>query len=391
MKILYVTTSTELGGAERMLAVLTLQASQNHTVRVLCLRPAGEVAAQLREKGIEVVSLNITGKTWPGRIVKQIQKQLDAFSPDLVHAMLYWAIELTRIACAGRKIKLITTPHFDFSKRPFYQRIFDFLLKGRDDLTVSESYCNAQYLVKHLKYPKEKVYLLPNGADPAVYFKDDSVRAAMRKAHGFTPENVVFIQVSRLEPVKNPLLLLQSFRNVARSCEAARLVFVGEGSERGALENFISESGLTDKVILAGQQQDINKWLNMADVFVLPSNEESLPLALLEAQQVGLPCVVSRVGDMPLRVQHGENGFVFPPGDITLLSCFLAELAAQPQLRQAQGLKSQSKQTETTDVYSHYQHLYKQIITGEFSREIPPSGRNRNCGCGMAGDGPKQE
>ena len=107
----------------------------------------------------------------------------------------------------------------------------------------------------------------------------------------------------------------------------------------------------------------------MADVFVLPSLEESLPLALLEAISVGLPCVVSRVGDMPQWVTHGENGYVFPPQDITLLSCLLSLMAQDEQMRQEMGEKSLEKAAQITDSFTQYQQLYQQILAGEFSRE----------------------
>ena len=365
MKILYLTTSTELGGAEKALAQLVLSSAKIHTVRVVCLRSEGEVALWLKQQGIEVISLNLT-KNWPGKAVRTIQAQLDDFKPDIVHAFLYWAMELGRMACAGRQIKFISSPHFDLSKRPLYQRWLDFLLKGLDTLTVAESFSTATYLVEHQKYRREKVYLLPNGADKTLFFKDESLKKSQRERYHFTEENVIFIQVSRLEPVKNPMLLLQAFRNVMRVCPQARLVFVGDGSERERLLKFAKESDISNYVLFAGAQQNINEWLNMADVFVLPSNEESLPLALLEALCVGLPSVVSKAGDMPLWVKHGENGFVFPPGDITVLSCFLTELAQHPEIRQQFGLSSLEKSTTIALPIPQYQQLYEQIFKESF-------------------------
>lgn len=369
MKILYITTSTELGGAEKVLADLAVACSQKNTVRVLSLRPCGKVAELLVQHGVEVSSLNIVKKTWPGKLIKQIQKQLEDFNPDIVHAFLYWGIELARIACSGKRVKLISSPHFDFSKRPFYQRVIDFLLKNRDQLTIAESFSTAQYLIKNQKYAKEKVYLLPNSVDSKVYFRDLSLRAAMRKKYGYTDDNIVILQVSRLEPVKNPTLLLLAFRNLERLYPQVRLVFVGGGSEQETLKNHIQELNLKDKVLLAGWQQEVNPWLNMADIFVLPSNEESSPLALLEALQVGLPCVVSKVGDMPLWVEHGKNGFVFPPQDIALLSCFLTELCTQTELRLKQGIFSLEKMQSFQHSFPLYQQIYEQVFNGEFSRE----------------------
>lgn len=369
MKILYLITSTEMGGAEKSLADLALGISKEHTVRVLSLRPLGKFAEVLQKQGIEVISFNVTKRGWPGKLIKQIKAQLDKFQPDLVHAMLYWGIELARIACSARPIKLITTPHFDLSKMSFYQRVLDFVLKGKDTVTIAESFSTAQYLISHQKYPKEKVFFLPNSIDKTKFFRQNSLRKAMRAKYHYEEDEVVILQVSRLEPVKNPLLLLTAFRNILRSCPKARLIYVGDGREREKMESFIKETDLTGKVLLAGTQQNINEWLNMADIFVLPSNEESLPLSLLEALQVGLPCVVSRVGDMPLWVKPGENGFVFPPGDITLLSCFLTELCTQKDVRIKQGKISSEKIDKSGLSCQQYQHIYKQLLAGEFSRE----------------------
>ena len=107
----------------------------------------------------------------------------------------------------------------------------------------------------------------------------------------------------------------------------------------------------------------------MADVFVLPSLEESLPLSLLEALQVGLPCVVSKVGDMPRWVEHGKNGYIFNPQDITLLSCFLNLLLEDETSRREMGENSLEKASEITDNLTHYQQIYQQLVSGKFSRE----------------------
>ena len=369
MKILYITTSTQLGGAEKALASLAIACNKKHTVRVLSLRPCGEIAAFLRKQGIEVFSLNVVKKQWPGALIRAIRKQLEDFQPDVVHGILYWGMELSRLACSGRSVRLITTPHFDFSKRSFYQRVLDFILKNRDTLTVAESFSTAQYLIKHQKYDKQKVFFLPNRVDEKKYFKDNSIRQEMRKKYHYGEENTVIIQVSRLEQEKDPLLLLAAFRNVLRMCPNARLIFVGDGKERDKMEAFVQASNLGKEVLFAGMQEDVNQWLNLADIFVLPSREESLPMALLEALNVGLPCVVSNAGDMPLWVEHGVNGFVFPPQDITLLSCFLTELCTQKELRLRQGKSSLEKIQLKTVACPQYQQLYEQILIGEFSRE----------------------
>ncbi len=367
MKILYVITSTETGGAEKALLALSgAVAAQGHQVRIICLKPLGRVAAEMQQNGLDVKS--IYGRL-PGRIVHRLKKEIELFRPDLVHAMLFRAIEYARMACDGKSVRLIVTPHFDLSKKPFLFRLADRLLKEKDTLAVAESMATAEYLIKHQGYHKDKVYLLPNGVDRSLFYRDNSLRVMMRNKYSFHVKTLVFICVARLAAVKDPLTLIQAFRNVWMRFPDVRLIYVGEGGERAKLEAYIRESGMQACVQLVGEQTNINAYLNMADVFVLTSIEESLPLALLEAICVGLPCIVSRVGDMPLWVEHGENGFVFPPGDITLLSCFMNEIAEDEEKRRLMGDNSLKKSSRITDNFQQYQQIYQQVLSGEFSRE----------------------
>lgn len=364
MKILYVITSTQTGGAEKALAALAAQTVKEHQVKVISLKPLGTVAQELKASGAEVVSLDMKGFI-PFGVVKKLQAEVASFRPDIVHAMLFRGMELSRLACAGKGIKLISTPHFDFSKKNFILRFIDRLLKDIDTLTVAESFSTARYLVEKQRYRKNKVFLLPNGADKAVFFRDENLRTRMRKQYGFTQDNTVFVSVARLASVKDPITLLQAFRNVWRTRSSARLVYVGEGEERAKLEEFIRQSDMENAVLLAGEQGDINAWLNMADVFVLTSVEESLPVALLEALRVGLPCVVTKVGDMPLWVEHGKNGFVCNPGDILLLSCFLTELLSREKREELEA-GSEEIARRITDTSPQYQHLYQQVYFNSF-------------------------
>ena len=114
------------------------------------------------------------------------------------------------------------------------------------------------------------------------------------------------------------------------------------------------------------QYQAVKKYYQMADVFVLPSIEESLPLSLLESIQVGLPCLVSKVGDMPLWVEHGKNGFVFPSTDITLLSCFMAEVINNAQLRETMRGNSLQISKRIGQSSQQYQQIYQQVLNNSF-------------------------
>ncbi|MBO5911172.1 MAG: glycosyltransferase [Elusimicrobiaceae bacterium] len=360
MKLLYVITSTDVGGAETALVRLVQSLSPRHTVRVVSLKKCGPLAADLKALGASVTSLNMTGSGLG--CVSKLKKEIETFKPDVVHAMLFRAIEFARLACAGRNVKLVTTPHFDLSQKPRWMRWLDRTLKSLDSVSIAESVSTFNYLRDIQHYPPQKTALITNSVKKSLFFKDNYIRTQMRTKNGFSDKDIIFISVARLAPVKNPVNLLQAFAQIVSGCPNAKLVFVGDGELRNDLENLIKVNFLEKKVLLAGEQKNINDWLNMADVFVLVSKEESLPLSLLEAQQVGLPCIVSKVGDMPKRVIHGKNGFVCNPIDEMLLSCLFTELYENKQLRARMGAESLAQTGGKKDSAAQYEQLYKQLL-----------------------------
>lgn len=360
MKILYVITSTDVGGAEKLLVELVKTVSPLHTVRVVSLKHAGSLADELKSVGASVVSLEMTGAGLG--CVSKLAEEVKTFQPDIVHAMLFRAIEFARLACAGRNIKLITTPHFDLSQKPLWMRWLDRALKSIDTVSTAESLSTYNYLRDIQRYPPQKTLFIGNSVKKSLFFKDNSVRQSMRKKYGIADDDVIFISVARLAPVKNPQGLLSAFSKILPNCPHAKLVYVGEGSERAVLEKQIQEKNLSSHILLTGEQKNVNNWLNMADAFVLFSKEESLPLSLLEAQQIGLPCIASKVGDIPKKIEHGKDGFLCKPGDEMLLSCLLTEVYENKPLREKMSAYSLQKNATMVDSSQQYQQLYQQII-----------------------------
>lgn len=362
MKILYVITSLSVGGAENALAELALYCKQAHTVKVVCLNPIGAVGRRLAEERVDVVSLN-AGKIPTWRQVSQLRDWIRSFQPDIVHAMLFRAVELCRVLRWTLPFTLISTLHFDLSKKNLLLRALDRLLCRGDALTVAESLSTGSYLVQTQKYPKNKVYLLPNGVNRAVYVKNVKSREKIREIFNIKSEDTVFVCVARLSREKNHLLLLESFRDVLKTNKNVKLLLVGDGLEKTNLEAFCDLNQMAEFVIFAGRQNHVADYLNAGDVFVLPSQIESLPLALLEAVSVGLPAIVSKVGDMPLVVTHGKNGFVFPPGDVTLLSCFMRELVDNVTLRQQMSEAAlEAAALRVLEVGPEYEKIYNEVL-----------------------------
>ncbi len=124
---------------------------------------------------------------------------------------------------------------------------------------------------------------------------------------------------------------------------------------------------MTDRVKLIGPAygEDKHRWLEKADIFVLPSHAEGLPIALLEAMGGGIPAVVTAVGAMPTVIDDGVQGKVVPPGDVDALSAALTALVNDPALRQTMGEAARTRCLADYGVErsaENYLRLYAEIV-----------------------------
>ncbi|AJY71820.1 glycoside hydrolase [Geobacter sulfurreducens] len=139
--------------------------------------------------------------------------------------------------------------------------------------------------------------------------------------------------IGRLSPEKGFDLLLGAVKTLIPFIPDVRLLILGEGGERATLEWIIRKQGLQGRVLLPGYVPDARIYLNLFDVFVLPSHTEGLPLVILEAMQAGVPIVATRVGGVPNVLQNGKLGILVEPSDISALTEGLLKLKSNPALR----------------------------------------------------------
>ncbi len=141
--------------------------------------------------------------------------------------------------------------------------------------------------------------------------------------------DALVLHVSNFRPVKRVDVALELFRAIRRRVRA-RFVLVGDGPVRGDIERRVAESGLADDVAFVGEQQDLVPWLSSADLFLLPSAQESFGLAALEAMACGVPVVASNVGGLPEIIDDGVTGFVCPPDEMETMAERSIELLTDP-------------------------------------------------------------
>jgi len=160
----------------------------------------------------------------------------------------------------------------------------------------------------------------------------------LRAELGLRSGDFVYLSVGRVTSEKGHTYLLEAVPKVlAHYPDHTVFIIAGEGQLRRSLEEKAATLGINNVVHFLGSRTDIQDLLTLADVFVMPSLSEGLPLALLEAMSVGLPVVASRVGGIEAVVSHGENGYLFEPKDIEAISSALIKIREDDYARSQFG------------------------------------------------------
>jgi glycosyltransferase involved in cell wall biosynthesis len=156
------------------------------------------------------------------------------------------------------------------------------------------------------------------------------------------------VSVGRLHEPKDFLTLARALRTLP--AQGWRAEIVGDGPDRPAVEAQLRADGLSGAVELAGERADVRERLARADVFVLSSRSECMPISVLEAMAAGLPVVASAVGGLPEMVVDGETGCLVAPGDDRALGAALARLVADPDARRRMGAAGRQRVEERFDL-----------------------------------------
>jgi glycosyltransferase involved in cell wall biosynthesis len=187
----------------------------------------------------------------------------------------------------------------------------------------------------HAGIRPERNTVIPNGIPPMIIGSAD--RSEVRREIGVENGEPVLLSVGRLVYQKGHEYLVHAMPRVLGRYPHAKAVICGEGALRPDLERQIGELGLESRVRLVGNRNDVGKFLASADVFVLPSRWEGLPVALLEAMGAGLPVVATRVEGVEEVVEDERQGLLIPPEDAEALAAALLQLIGDPQLRKQMG------------------------------------------------------
>ena len=310
---------------------------------------------------------------WAWRILRYAR--VEGF--DIIHSHGYKAnILLGFMPRKIRRIPLVTTLHgwtsIDrLSKLKLYEWVDKKSLRFIDRVVV----VSRAMLPLLNGYPREnhKVQVINNGLSYVVPSREKNIDP---KIKSFCSEGFILGSIARLSHEKGHMFLLEAMDKLLLDGMDVRLVLIGDGPDRAALEKQIGEQGLQERVLLPGYKEDAKSYMFLFDVFVLPSLTEGLPITLLEAMQTGTPVVATKVGGVPEALEGGGAGMLVAPRDSKGLAEAIKALYVDPDLGNRLAEKAK---TVFTNKYSsqrmaeQYEMVYESAIhfrAEKFRRDI---------------------
>jgi glycosyltransferase involved in cell wall biosynthesis len=323
------------GGAEEHMLWL-LRGLDRRRFRVLMVCPKELLRRLLPElpEDVEVLELALQSHRQLGRMrvlhdfLREEKVQVlhsHGFRPSLLASPVgYWAHVPVRVE----------TPHVrEYWRKGWKSSYAIDRIGGRFvDQYIAVSEANRKYLVEEKGLPSKKITVIRNDCDVQRFDPAHAVPANFRRRAGFAERDPLLLVAARLEPQKGHSVLLQAMAVLKNEFPELRLVALGEGGLRAELERDIRELGLEKSVLMPGHSSDIRDWMGTADVCVLPSFAEGLPLFAIECLAAGRPMVASAVDGTPEIVVDGKTGLTVPPGDVAALAHAIGRLLREPRL-----------------------------------------------------------
>ena len=246
---------------------------------------------------------------------------------------------------------------------PSYARVVAFSIEQSHGVTaVSESLKADSIAAVGVRKP---IRVIPNFLDCSEYRR----RVDQRLRNELCPPGTqaVIAHMSNFRPVKRLDTVLDVFRRLRQKGVAARLLLIGDGPVRPQIEQMASAYSLANDVTFAGEQQDPVRWLSVADLFLLPSAQESFGLAALEAMACEVPVIASNAGGLPEIVEHGVTGFVCPIDAAGQMAQHAYDLIEDPSRRAAMG-RAASEMVRARycaeRIVPLYENAYEDVLRG---------------------------
>lgn len=342
-RICYVIGSLAIGGAETQLIRLVNGLDRDrYQPSIICLVDVGHLEKVLAS---DVALIKPSGSPIPvgsrfrrirvgRRALVSLVRELHRQRPEIVHAYLPAAYVPASLLAWCFRVPLIVAGRRGFATTGIYGtvpwRFVAWLANRAIDLQISNSNVVSEMAISREGVRRERTRVVHNGIDLPPLARP-----------GLPPDleshQAQAVMVANFIGYKGHAHVLQATATVVKRHPNFRLVLVGAGPERTALERLCSDLGLKDHVVFAGHRSDAAQLIEGFDFSILGSSEESFPNALMESMAVAVPVVSTRVGGVAELVEDGVHGRLVPFGDVDAMAGAICWMLEHPEERRSMG------------------------------------------------------
>lgn len=397
LRVLHVITRMIVGGAQENTLLSCALIDRAHFPSTLLTGAEtgteGELHAETQARGVRMLvepSLVRRLSPWHDLVATfRLYRAIRAGRYDVVHTHSSKAGVIGRIAAwlAGTPIIVHTAHGWSFNDHQPWHTYWLYVWLERlcarfsGAIVVVGRPDRTEGLTLRIGRP-EQYRLIRSGIEVTAYRDVAISREQARARLGLPGDAFVIGSVGRLCEQKAPLDLLEAFVPVARLRPEARLVFVGDGSQRAELEAAIAKAGLGARVVLAGLRRDVPELMRAFDVFALASRWEGLPRVFPQAMAAGLPIVATMVDGAPDVITPGVNGWLVQVGDMDTMAQRLGALAADPETARRMGAAGRARVDEFSAqrMVHELSALYSGLAQGSGNGAAHPNGATNGVG-----------
>ena len=364
--VLQVLHSLQIGGAEMLAARLARNLKNRVRFAFACLDELGTLGRELRDEGFPVEVLNRRSGI-DIRCVQRLGRFAREQNADLIHAHQYTPFFYCRApAFFVRRPPVLFNEHGRFHpdlpnrKRMIFNRLF----LRRIDRVVAVGGAVKQALIANEGIPASRIEVIYNGVSLESFSHDSQARRKVREELGIGNDVPVAIQVARLDYLKDHLTAIRALKAVTQEVPEFKLLIVGEGPERPKIEAEIAKLGVERQVRMLGLRTDVRQLLAAADLFLLTSISEGIPVTFIEAMACHLPIVSTDVGGVKEVIQHGLTGLLSAAGDDRALAQSIVKLLGDANLRRSMGSCGRSRAEQIfseKEMHERYAELYHEM------------------------------
>lgn len=361
--LLHTEWSSGWGGQEiRILAESKAFRDRGATVYI-ATQPDGQLFAKAGDAGFEVIPVKMHKGLNLGAIV-QLMGIIKSRQIDLVHTHSSVDHRLAGIAArlCGRPIvrsRHLSTP---IKRSPFSKALYTRLA----DRVITSGQFIRDAMINYNGMPPEHIVSIPAGIDVAQFSLARSL-PDIRSELGIAPDAFVVGIVGVLRSWKGHADLIQAVRLLGNEIPDLRLLIVGEGPQRAALENLIRETEMAHSVLMVGHQKDPAPYMKAMDVAVLPSYaNEATSQVLPQAMAMRRPVITTNIGGLPEVVLHEKTGLLVPPRDSAALAAAILRLQRDPVLRRYladEGYRHTQENFTFEGMIDKTQAVYEALLT----------------------------